>query len=199
MHEINPDKNPFDSFNDWYEAAEKTEPSYPNAMTVASVSEDGRPSARITLLKEWNEEGYVFYTNFESRKGQEILKNKHVALCFYWKSLKKQIRIEGIAKHVSEEQAQAYFNSRPRMSRLGAWASEQSRPLNSRDTLEERVATFEEKFKGREFFQKPPHWSGFRVIPESFEFWEEIDFRLHNRFLFTQDESGQWQSQRLYP
>lgn len=196
---INIELSPFDLFDKWYEKAKESEPSDPNAMTLASVSADGRPSARIVLLKEWDEHGYIFYTNFESRKAQEVFATNNVALCFHWKSLKKQIRIEGTASPVSDEQAQAYFDTRPRMSRIGAWASMQSRPLDKRETFEQRITDFDAQFDGQEFFPKPPHWSGFRITPENFEFWEELDFRLHNRFVFTKNSANEWIPQRLYP
>lgn len=196
---INPSKNPFDLFNDWFDQACEREPDYPNAMTLASVDAKGIPSARIVLLKEHDTEGFAFYTNFESRKGKEILKNPNVALVFYWKSLQKQIRIEGVAAQVSDERAQSYYDSRPRLSRLGAWASQQSRPLRDRETLEQRVKDYDQQFDGQEFFPRPPYWSGFLVKPKRFEFWEEIEFRLHDRFIFDLDKTGNWVATRLYP
>lgn len=197
--QIDPEKNPYVLFDEWYAKAQETESSYPNAMTIASVDKAGRPSARIVLLKEHDHDGFIFYTNFEGRKGQEILENPNVALCFYWKSLKCQIRIEGSAAPVSDEQAQAYFNTRPRLSRLGAWASQQSRPLESREALEVSVKAYEQQFDDQEFFPKPEYWSGFRVTPRSFEFWVEIDYRLHDRFVFKQNSQLNWEAQRLYP
>jgi pyridoxamine 5'-phosphate oxidase len=200
--------DPFALFAGWLAEAEKSEPNDANAMTLATVAADGRPSARMVLLKGWDADGFVFYTNLESRKGLELGGNRHVALLFHWKSLLRQVRIEGMAVPVSEAEADAYFASRPRLSRLGAWASDQSRVLPGRATLAGRVAALEVRYAVGEI-PRPPHWSGFRVVPEAFEFWRDMPFRLHDRTVFTPaggdapgDASGggkAWRSVKLYP
>lgn len=169
----------------------------PTAMTLATVGADGQPSARIVLLKEVDERGFVFYTNLESRKGGELLAHPQVALCFHWQQLERQVRIEGIAEPVSPAEADAYFASRARGSQLGAWASQQSRPLASDAELEERVRETEIRFAGRDV-PRPPHWSGFRVVPRRIEFWRNRAFRLHERLLYEREDGG-WRIRRLYP
>jgi pyridoxamine 5'-phosphate oxidase len=177
--------------------AETSELNDPNAMTLATVSAAGKPSVRIVLLKGWDKDGFVFFTNTQSRKGLEIAANNAVSLLFHWKSLRRQIRIEGPASPVSAAEADAYYATRPRVSRLGAWASDQSRPLASRDILEQRVAALEAKYPGDDI-PRPPHWSGYRVTPEHFEFWQDMPFRLHDRTVFTA-ERGNWQETKLFP
>jgi pyridoxamine 5'-phosphate oxidase len=167
------------------------------AMTLATVSAAGAPSTRIVLLKGWDEGGFVFYTNTQSRKGEEIAAHPAVALLFHWKSLRRQIRIEGQAAPVTAAEADAYFATRPRVSRLGAWASDQSRPLADRAVLEARVAALEARYPG-EAIPRPPHWSGYRVRPARFEFWQDMPFRLHDRTVFTQ-AAGAWQASKLFP
>lgn len=189
--------DPFASFAAWMEEASRTEPSDANAMTLATCTADGMPSARIVLLKEWDENGFVFYTNLGSRKSNEIGKNPRVALLFHWKSLLRQIRIEGEVTAVSDAQADAYFAGRPRFSRIGAWASAQSRPLDDRATLEADLAAAAARFPGEET-PRPPFWSGWRVTPRNFEFWQDMEFRLHDRFIYTRTKTG-WQTSRLYP
>jgi pyridoxamine 5'-phosphate oxidase len=189
--------DPFATFALWLDEARKTELNDANAMTVASCSAEGRPSARIALLKEWDARGFVFYTNLESRKSEEIRQNPHVALLFHWKSLLRQIRIEGPVTQVTDAQADAYFAGRPRNSRLGAWASAQSRPLADRATFEAKLAEAEARFP-EEVTPRPPFWSGWRVEPEGFEFWQDMPFRLHDRITFTRRDSG-WVKGRLYP
>ncbi|HUC19459.1 MAG TPA: pyridoxamine 5'-phosphate oxidase [Acetobacteraceae bacterium] len=188
---------PFGLFGEWFAAAEAAEPDNPNAMTLATATTDGAPSARIVLLKGWDEHGFVFYTNFESRKGMELAANPGAALLFYWKSLSRQIRIEGSTAAVTEAEADEYYGSRPRLSRIGAWASDQSRPLASRAALEARVASFEARYPG-EVVPRPPFWSGFRLMPARFEFWQERPFRLHERRIFVRAGTG-WQTGMLYP
>jgi pyridoxamine 5'-phosphate oxidase len=189
--------DPFATFALWLEEAKKTEPNDPNAMTVATSTATGRPSARIALLKEWDARGFVFYTNLESRKSEEIRQNPQIALLFHWKSLQRQIRIEGPASQVDDAQADAYFAGRPRQSRLGAWASAQSRPLPDRKTFEAKLAETEARFPEPNT-PRPPFWSGWRVTPEQFEFWQDMPYRLHDRITYTR--SGPlWVQRRLYP
>jgi pyridoxamine 5'-phosphate oxidase len=189
--------DPFATFELWFQEAKSSEPADPNAMTVATCTADGKPSARIALLKEWDKSGFVFYTNLESRKSEEIRQNPQVALLFHWKSLMRQIRIEGTVTKVTDAQADAYFAGRPRLSRLGAWASAQSRPLADRATFEANLAEVEARFP-EETTPRPPFWSGWRVTPSYFEFWQDMAFRLHDRITFTQ--SGDvWEQGRLYP
>lgn len=190
-------KDPLALFEAWFEEAKQQEPNDPNAMSVASVGEDGMPSLRMVLLKGCDERGFVFYTNFESRKGEQLLARPKAAALFHWKSLRRQVRIEGPVTRVSDEEADAYFASRPKDSQIGAWASEQSRPLAGRFELEKRVAKFAAKF-GLGKVPRPPHWSGFRIAPERIEFWQDGKFRLHDRLVYHSEETG-WRTERLYP
>lgn len=189
--------DPFALFAAWMSDAEKSEPNDPNAMAVATATPDGRPSVRMLLLKGVDERGFVFYTNLESRKGRELLANPHVALLFHWKSLCRQIRIEGPVEAVSAAEADAYFASRSRMSRLGAIASDQSRPLDNRSTFEQRLKAVDEKY-GDAPIPRPANWSGFRVLPKAIEFWQDRPYRLHDRAVWTRDGNG-WNVTRLYP
>jgi pyridoxamine 5'-phosphate oxidase len=191
------DADPFALFDAWLAEAAQRELNDPNAMTLATATPDGRPSARMVLLKGADRDGFVFYTNTESRKGGELAANPEVALLFHWKSLGRQVRIEGLAEPVRPEEADAYFASRARVSRLGAWASDQSRPLPHRAVLEQRLADMEQRFPGGAI-PRPPHWSGLRVRPDRFEFWQDMPFRLHDRTIFTQ-RSGTWQTHKLFP
>jgi pyridoxamine 5'-phosphate oxidase len=191
--------DPFARFGQWFAEAEASEPVDANAMIVATATRDGKPSSRAVLLKGFDQHGFVFYTNMQSRKAEELADNGGaVALLFYWKSLGRQVRIEGRAHAVSDQEADAYFASRARISRLGAWASYQSGPLDSRTTLERRLAEFEEKYPGDDI-PRPPHWSGYRVVPERFEFWQNMPFRLHDRTVYAKNESGGWVIGKLYP
>jgi len=191
------DADPFARFHAWMVAAIENDPIEPNAMTVVTATPDGRPSARIVLLKGVDDRGFVFYTNKESRKAAELAANPRAALLFLWKSLARQIRIEGTVEDVTDAEADAYFASRARISRLGAWASSQSRPLGSRAELEQRLADYEARYPGEEI-PRPPYWSGYRVIPERFEFWQGMDFRLHDRTTYTRAPDG-WTMGKLYP
>lgn len=190
--------DPFARFRAWFAEAEASEPADPNAMTVATATADGRPSARAILLKGVDDRGFVFYTNLQSRKAHDLAANPHVALLFHWKSLARQIRIEGTVEPVTAAEADAYFASRPRISRLGAWASDQSRVLDQRLTLERRLAEYEAKYPDEDV-PRPPHWSGYRVIPASFEFWQNMPFRLHDRTTYTRRPDGGWEIGKLFP
>jgi pyridoxamine 5'-phosphate oxidase len=189
--------SPFAQFHEWMTEAEKWEPNDPNAMVVATAAPNGHPSVRTILLKGVDDRGFVFYTNKESRKGGELAINPPVALLFYWKSLKRQIRIEGVVEHVTEAEADAYFESRPRNSKLGAWASPQSRPLVNRTVLEERLAEMEKRYP--EAIPRPDYWSGYRVLPEMFEFWQEMPYRLHDRTVYRRSRGGAWGQSKLFP
>lgn len=189
--------DPFTAFEAWFADAARTELNDPNAMTLATATKQGKPSARIVLLKGVDRDGFVFYTNTKSRKGEELAANPHAALLFHWKTLGRQIRVEGGIKPVTAAEADAYFYSRPKESRVGAWASDQSRPLPDRATLLSRLAELEQNFPGEDV-PRPPHWSGYRLKPVSFEFWQDMPFRLHDRLSYVR--SGQdWTATRLYP
>lgn len=188
---------PYRLFASWLADAEKSEPNDPSAMTLATVDEDGLPDARMVLLKGFDERGFVFYTNFESDKGREILATRKAALCFHWKSRRRQVRVRGNVEVVSEAEADAYFESRPRGSRIGAWASKQSRPLESRFALEKAVAEYTARYAIGSV-PRPPYWSGFRIMPVAIEFWQDGAFRLHDRVRFTAGDGG-WAKARLYP
>ena len=191
-------EDPHQLFARWLAEAEASEPNDPNAVALATVGADGRPSLRMVLLKGHSaEQGFVFYTNLDSRKGRELAANPNVALLFHWKTLRRQVRIEGTATAVSEAEADAYFSSRGRESQLGAHASDQSRPLDARRTFEERYARAVEEFAGRPV-PRPARWSGFAVAPEAIEFWSDRPHRLHERRLFTRDGEG-WREGLLYP
>ncbi|HVI99351.1 MAG TPA: pyridoxamine 5'-phosphate oxidase [Sphingomonas sp.] len=189
--------DPFTLFDTWFAEAQESEPNEPNAMAVATADAQGRPSLRMVLLKAHDETGFVFYTNRQSRKGVDLAENAQVALLFHWKSLCRQIRIEGPVTPVADAEADAYFATRARDSQLGAWASDQSRPLDLRETFEARFAEVKARYEGREV-PRPPHWSGFRVVPERIEFWQARDYRLHERRLFTRKGDG-WAEGLLYP
>ncbi len=194
------DRNdPFVLFAEWIKDAEKSEPNDANAMALSTVDEEGLPNVRMVLLKDFDDEGFVFYTNYESQKGQEIQATMKAAVLFHWKSLRRQIRVRGIVEKVSEAEADAYFNSRPRDSRIGAWASAQSRPLEGRFALETAVAMYAAKYAIGNV-PRPPHWSGFRILPLSIEFWHDRPFRLHDRVVFRREnQSADWTKAKLYP
>lgn len=188
---------PFELFRQWLADASQSEPNDPNAFALSTVDSDGMPNVRMVLLKGYDTSGFVFYTNFESTKGREILGSMKAAMCFHWKSLRRQVRIRGTVETVSNEEADEYYASRPRGSRIGAWASKQSRPLESRFALEKTVAEYTAKYAIGDI-PRPPYWSGFRIVPVSIEFWHDRPFRLHDRVIFTRAEGG-WNKTRLYP
>ena len=190
--------DPIAQFRRWFGEALAADLHEPNAMTLASATPDGRPSARVVLLKGFDERGFAFYTNYEGRKGRELEDNPRCALVFYWGELERQVRVEGRASRVSEEESDGYFKSRPRGSRLGAWVSEQSRPVESRDALEKRLRGLEAEYEGREV-PRPHFWGGYRVEPEVIEFWQGRENRLHDRLVYRRSEGGGWRRERLQP
>jgi pyridoxamine 5'-phosphate oxidase len=190
---------PFGLFAAWLEAARAGEPSDPDAAAFATVDRDGQPNVRIVLVRGIDPRGFVFYTNAESAKGEELKAQARAALAFHWKSIRRQVRARGSVQPASKAESDAYFASRHRESQIGAWASRQSRPLESRDALEREAARVAEKFKGAPV-PRPPHWHGFRLVPLSIEFWAEAPYRLHDRLLFSRaDAHAPWQRTRLYP
>lgn len=189
--------NPFPLFKDWLEEAGEKEPAYANAMTLATSGKDGRPSARTVLLKGYDENGFVFYTNSKSHKGRDLKDNPQAELLFYWKSTEKQIRVSGSVEMVTNAEADAYFASRPRDAQIGAWASQQSEELDNRETFEKAIADITAKYDGQAV-PRPPHWTGYRVIPDQIEFWVEVEFRLHHRYFY--ERAGEnWIKKMLYP
>lgn len=198
LHETGISTNPFVQFQTWFDEAVAAQLTEPNAMTLATVDGAGRPSARIVLLKGFDEQGFVFYTNYHSRKGRNLTDNPAVALIFYWSELERQVRIEGDARPVSTEESDAYFASRPRESQLGAVASDQSRVLQSRAELEERLQHLTEKYLDLPI-SRPEHWGGYRVVPHLIEFWQGQPSRLHDRLCYRRAEEGIWVIERLSP
>ncbi len=191
--------SPFQQFGQWFKEAMNSEVLEPNAMTLATVSANGRPSARIVLLKGFDENGFVFYTNYESRKGDEMANNPHAALLFCWLDLERQIRIEGSVAKITQQESEQYFHSRPKGSQIGAWASPQSQIIDNRAVLEEKEAALAQQYRDADQLPLPPHWGGYVVRPDYFEFWQGRESRLHDRIVYVQDNHGQWKLERLAP
>ncbi len=189
--------DPLETFAAWLEEAKASEPNDPTAMALATVGADGMPSLRMVLLKGFDDRGFVFYTNLGSRKGRQLESTAKAALCLHWKSLRRQVRIEGEVEPVSDAEADDYFESRPRDSKIGAWASRQSEPLEGRFVLERRIAKYAAKFTVGKV-PRPPFWSGFRVVPQRIEFWRDGAFRLHDRLVYHRSSDG-WTTERLFP
>jgi len=198
LHETDLLETPFQQFQLWLEQAIAAELPEPNAMTLATLSGEGKPIARMVLLKGLDEKGFVFYTNYDSAKGKQLTETNWAALVFWWAGLERQVRVEGTVEKISPEESDAYFQSRPKASQLGAWASPQSQVIESRDVLEKRLAQLEEKY-ATEKVPRPSHWGGFRVIPTAIEFWQGRPSRLHDRIRYEFDEKGDWFYQRLAP
>lgn len=198
LNEDELDPDPFDQFEKWFREAVAAEVPFPNAMTLATATRDGRPSARIMLLKGFDKEGFVFYTNYESPKGRELLENPYAALLFYWAELERQVRITGSVKKVSREESERYFQSRPLGSRLAAWASPQSEVIPNRKVLEDFLKQMAEKYPDGNV-PLPPFWGGFCLVPETFEFWQGRPDRLHDRFRYVRRPDGTWRIERLAP
>ena len=196
IDDLNPD--PFAQFQDWYQQAWDAGIPDANAMILATATVDGMPSARTVLLKGLDETGLVFYTNYESHKGRELAENPQAAVVFYWQQLGRQVRTAGQVERVTSDESFEYFSSRHRGSRLGAWASRQSEPLESRQELLKRVQELDSRYPGEDI-PLPPHWGGYRILPEFFEFWESRENRLHDRFRYSRNEDGSWDIQRLQP
>ena len=190
--------NPIDLFKKWFAAAEKSEINDPNALSVATSNKEGVPSVRMVLLKGLSQKGFVFYTNFNSKKGKDLKENPQTSMCFHWKSLRRQIRISGKAVKIDDEEADQYYNSRAYGSRIGAWASSQSQVMKNRNEFLEKIKIYEKKYPNQNKVPRPPHWSGWRVEPDTIEFWLEIKNRIHERLNYRKD-NGRWLREILYP
>lgn len=198
LDEKDVNSSPVEQFRTWYEQALKADLIHPNAFTLATSTKEGKPSARILLLKDFDHNGFVFYTNSQSRKGSDLSHNPYASICFWWGKLERQVRIEGEIEKVSSDEANEYFASRPIGSQIGAWASEQSSVIDSREILDQRFKDFENKF-GNTFVPRPSHWNGYRLIPNSIEFWQGRDNRLHDRLRYTLQSDATWKIERLAP
>ena len=191
-------RDPVEQFGRWFDEARAANIPEPNAMTLATVAASGMPSARIVLLKSLDARGFAFYTNYDSRKGRELAENPGAALCFFWQPLERQVRVEGVVEKVGREESEAYFNSRPRQAQIGAWVSQQSRPVTSRAELERLEAELQKRFEGWPV-PLPEYWGGYRLVPHAVEFWQGRPSRLHDRLLYTRSAQGAWTIQRLSP
>jgi len=198
LSEAEADPDPFRQFDAWLDDVFKANLPDPNAMTLATIGADGQPAARIVLLKGFSRDGFVFHTNYESRKGRELAENPYAAACFWWSELDRQVRIEGTAERLSDEESDAYFETRPRESQLAAWTSKQSRTLKDRRELEQRFTDVTSRYKDKSV-PRPPHWGGFRIRPTVIEFWQGRRQRLHDRLRYWQDGEGKWVRERLSP
>jgi len=197
LDENNVAPTPVEEFTQWWNEAVASEITEVNAMTLATATPDGKPSARIVLLKDYDEKGFVFFTNYNSSKGNQLEENSYAALVFFWKEIERQVRIEGVVEKTGAAENDAYFFSRPEGSRIGAWASPQSSVINNRSMLEENVVRYKEEFKNS--IPRPPHWGGYRVMPFKIEFWQGRRNRLHDRILYTKTPDGSWKVERLAP
>ena len=190
--------NPIDLFKNWFKKAEETEINDPNAVALGTADQTNQPSVRMVLLKGLSNEGFVFYTNFNSKKGSDLKKNQQASMCFHWKSLRRQVRVIGKVQQVSEKEADDYYNSRPYKNRISAWASNQSEQLDSRDTFLKKIAEFEKKYPDQNKVPRPPHWSGWRILPNEIEFWLDGEGRIHERLNYINNNS-KWIKEILYP
>ncbi|MEM7007564.1 MAG: pyridoxamine 5'-phosphate oxidase [Thermodesulfobacteriota bacterium] len=198
LNERDVDPNPIIQFRNWYQEALSADLIHPNAFTLATSTNEEKPSARVVLLKDFDEHGFVFYTNSSSKKGHELSNNPCAAMCFWWGKLERQVRIEGSIQIVSVQEANEYFASRPRGSQIGAWASEQSSVISGREILDDRFKEFEDKYKDQAV-PRPPYWNGYRLVAETIEFWQGRDNRLHDRLVYTHADEGSWKIERLAP
>lgn len=193
-------ENPYDLFKEWFQLASENEPNDPNAVCLATANNEGKPSNRMVLIKGVDkDQGFGFYTNAEGRKGTELSQNPYAAMCLHWKSLRRQIRIEGKVEQVDDARADQYFSSRGRDSRIGAWASQQSRPLKNYDLLKQSAAEQHSRFEGQDDIPRPPYWKGYRLAPTRIEFWIDGDSRLHQRYVYEMGADGKWSLGMLYP
>ena len=190
--------NPIDLFKNWFKRAEETEINDPNAVALGTVNQKNQPSVRMVLLKGLSNEGFVFYTNFNSRKGSDLKSNLQASMCFHWKSLRRQVRVIGKVQQVSEKEADEYYNSRPYKNRISAWASDQSNKLDSRNTFLKKIVEFEKKYPDQNKVPRPPHWSGWRILPREIEFWLDGEGRVHERLNYIND-NDKWKKEILYP
>ena len=190
--------NPIDLFKNWFKKAEETEINDPNALALGTADQKNQPSVRMVLLKGLSNEGFVFYTNFNSKKGSDLKNNQQASMCFHWKSLRRQVRIIGKAQQVTDKEADEYYNSRPYKNRIGAWASNQSKKLDSRDTFLKKITEFEIKYPDQNNVPRPPHWSGWRILPKEVEFWLDGEGRIHERLNYINND-GNWIKEILYP